>query len=141
MFVRNLTRFVCSGKCFNKAPAKKQSNFHNHLSDYHTRGRSEKQEGEREKKKQRSEHSCKIYYLIVPWNCISSSYCACDWVILPANSYSSETLSITRQWALESRLSAELCKLMGQAACVGGKCSRRKHPDKRKKHPKSDKWP
>lgn len=42
---------------------------------------------------------------------------------------------------MESRLSAELWKLMGQAACVGGKRSRRKHLDKRKKHPKSDKWP
>lgn len=33
---------------------------------------------------------------------------------------------------MESRLSAELWKLMAQAACVGGKRSRRKHPDKRK---------
>lgn len=33
---------------------------------------------------------------------------------------------------MESRLSAELGKLMGQAACVGGKHSRRKHLDKRK---------
>lgn len=33
---------------------------------------------------------------------------------------------------MESRLSAELGKLMGQAACVGGKHSWRKHLDKRK---------
>jgi len=33
---------------------------------------------------------------------------------------------------LESRLSAELGKLMGQAACVGGKHSWRKRLDKRK---------
>lgn len=42
---------------------------------------------------------------------------------------------------MEPRLSDELQELMDQAACVGGKHSWRKHLDKRKKHPKSDKWP